>query len=212
VEVVTEGTREGKPVRATHLYWFTRRTSRSDTSLRTTPQALLRLVRDRWSLEGWHWIRETQLHEDAHRYRGNGAGALANLRKAALNLLRLHGFQSIRSGLQAVCHDITALLAMATARQGRPRGYLSHGQAVTCVSVSHMRQHLPHLKRVQQGEAIQITSRGRVIVRLQAEQDPAEEARQWLQGLQGRVTLVDVLAPLGSESADDAWSGDAAPL
>ena len=83
---------------------------------------------------------------------------------------------------------------------------------MTCVSVSHLRRHLPHLKRVQQGEAIQITSRGRVIVRLQAEQDPAEEARQWLEGLQGRVTLVDELAPLGSESADDAWSGDAAPL
>jgi len=70
-------------------------------------------VRDRWSIEGWHWIRETQLHEDAHRYRGNGAGALASLRTAALNLLRLDGFQSIRSGLQAVCHDITALLALA---------------------------------------------------------------------------------------------------
>jgi prevent-host-death family protein len=68
------------------------------------------------------------------------------------------------------------------------------------VSMSHLRQHLPSvLKRVQQGEAIQITSRGRVIARLQAEQDPAEEARQWLEGLQGRVTLVDVLAPLSPE-------------
>ena len=32
---------------------------------------------------------------------------------ADLNLLRLDGFQSIRSGLQAVCHNITELLAMA---------------------------------------------------------------------------------------------------
>lgn len=70
-------------------------------------------MRDRWSLEAWRWIRDTQLHEDAHRYRGNGAGALAALRTAALNLLRLDGFQSIRSGLQAVCHNITELLAMA---------------------------------------------------------------------------------------------------
>jgi len=61
----------------------------------------------------WHWARDTQLKEDAHRYRGNGAGAMASLRTAALNLLRLDGFQSIRSGLQAVSHDITALLAMA---------------------------------------------------------------------------------------------------
>jgi hypothetical protein len=51
------------------------RTSRCDTSLRTTPKALLQLVRDRWSnrlaeakgYEGWKWIRDTQLNEDAHR-------------------------------------------------------------------------------------------------------------------------------------------------
>ncbi len=104
VEVVAEGTRDGKPFRATHLFL---------TSLRTTPKALLKLVRDRWSIEGWHWIRDTQLQEDAHRYRGNGAGAMASLRTAALNLLRFERFQSIRAGMQAVMHDITALLAMA---------------------------------------------------------------------------------------------------
>jgi predicted transposase YbfD/YdcC len=104
VEVVASGRRAGKPFEATHLFL---------TSLRTTPEALLQLVRDRWSIEGWHWIRDTQLHEDAHRYRGNGAGVMATLRTAAMNLLRLAGFQSIRAGLQAVMHDITALLAMA---------------------------------------------------------------------------------------------------
>ena len=46
-----------------------------------------------------HWIRDTQLHEDAHRYRGNGAGVMATLRTAALNLLRLGGLQSIRAGM-----------------------------------------------------------------------------------------------------------------
>ena len=104
MEVTAIGTRGGKPFQARHRFL---------TSLRTTPEALLQLVRDRWSIESWHWIRDTQLHEDAHRYRGNGAGAMATLRTAALNLLRLGGFQSIRSGMQAVCHDITALLAMA---------------------------------------------------------------------------------------------------
>jgi predicted transposase YbfD/YdcC len=104
VEVSATCTRDGKPFQATHLLL---------TSLRTTSEALLQLVRDRWSIEGWHWIRDTQLHEDAHRYRGNGAGAMATLRTAALNLLRLSGFQSIRAGMQAVMHDITALLAMA---------------------------------------------------------------------------------------------------
>ena len=54
--------------------------------------------------------------EDAHRYRGNGAGAMATLRTAALNLLRLAGFQSIRNGMQAAMHDITALLAMVMRR------------------------------------------------------------------------------------------------
>jgi predicted transposase YbfD/YdcC len=105
VEVIAVGIRDGKTFRQTHVFL---------TSLRTTPEALLQLVRDRWSIEGWHWIRDTQLHEDAHRYRGNGAGAMATLRTAALNLLRLAGFQSIRAGMQAVMHDITALLAMAT--------------------------------------------------------------------------------------------------
>jgi predicted transposase YbfD/YdcC len=104
VEVTASGRRNGKPFQATHLFL---------TSLRTTPEALLQLVRDRWSIEGWHWITGTQLHEDAHRYRGNGAGVLATLRTAALNLLRLAGFRSIRAGLQAVMHDITALLAIA---------------------------------------------------------------------------------------------------
>ena len=93
VEVAATGSRDGKPFQAQHLFL---------TSLRTTPEALLQLVRDRWSIEGWHWIWDTQLHEDAHRYGGNGAGAMATLRTAALNLLRLAGFRSIRAGMQAV--------------------------------------------------------------------------------------------------------------
>ena len=89
MEVSTTGSRDGKPFQATHLSCFMQRTSRCDTSLRTTPEALLQLVRERWSIEGWHWIRDTQLHENPHRYRGNSAGAMATLRTAALNLLRL---------------------------------------------------------------------------------------------------------------------------
>jgi hypothetical protein len=113
VAVTASGTREGKPFQATHLFLI---------SLRTTPEALLQLVRDRLSIEGWHWIRDTQLHEDAHRYRGNGAGVMATLRTAALNLLRLAEFCSIRTGMQAVMHDIKALLAMARL-QPQPDAY-----------------------------------------------------------------------------------------
>jgi hypothetical protein len=79
-------------------------------------------VRDRWSIEGLHWIRDTQLQEDSHRYQGNGAGAMATLRTAALNLLRLAGFQSIRTGLQTVMHDITAMMAMVR-RQPLPNPF-----------------------------------------------------------------------------------------
>jgi hypothetical protein len=96
--------RDSRPFQAQHLLL---------TSLRTDPEALLRLVRDRWSIESWHRIRDSQLHEDAHCYRGNGAGAMATLRMAALNLLRLAGFQSIRGDMQAMMHDITAWLAIA---------------------------------------------------------------------------------------------------
>ena len=63
VEVIAVGIRDGKIFQASHLFL---------TSLRTTPEALLQLVRDRWSIEGWHWIRDTQLHQDPHSYRGNG--------------------------------------------------------------------------------------------------------------------------------------------
>jgi len=111
VELVASGSRDGKPFKARHLFV---------TSLRTTPEALLRLIRERWSIESWHWIRDTQFHEDKHRYRGNGAGVLATLRTAALNLLRLAGFGSIREGLHSVMHDIRALLAMAM-RQPREK-------------------------------------------------------------------------------------------
>ncbi len=78
---------------------------------------MLQHIRDRWSIEkSWHWVRDVPLREDAHRYRGNGAGVMATLGTAALNLLRLAGFRSIRTGLQSVMHDIMALLAMAQRR------------------------------------------------------------------------------------------------
>mgnify|MGYP003343743061 CR=1 FL=1 len=61
---------------------------------------------------------------------------------------------------------------------------------MTRVSVSELRQHLPaFLKRVQAGEELQVTSRGRIIARIAPERDPAEEARQWLLDLRDRVVL-----------------------
>jgi hypothetical protein len=45
---------------------------------------------------------------------------MATLRTAAMTLLRLAGFESIRAGMQTVMHDITALLSMAM-RQPDPK-------------------------------------------------------------------------------------------
>jgi prevent-host-death family protein len=74
------------------------------------------------------------------------------------------------------------------------------------IFVSDLRQNLPaYLKRVQAGEQLQITSRGRVIARIEPEGDHAEDARQWLQALRDRVCLGDVVNPI----ADLEWSGDA---
>jgi len=100
-----KGRRDGKPVDVTRYYV---------TSLRTTAKALLRHVRERWSIENsWHWPRDTQLREDAHRYReSNGIQILATLRSLAMNALRLDGFWSITEGLAALAHDIPGLLAL----------------------------------------------------------------------------------------------------
>jgi predicted transposase YbfD/YdcC len=113
IEVVAEGTRDRKPFRATHLFL---------TSLRTSPEGLLRLVRDRWRNESWHWIRDTKLQKVAHHYRGNGAGAMASLQMAALNLLRFEQFQSIRAGTQALMDVITALQAMELRQPNTEKG------------------------------------------------------------------------------------------
>jgi hypothetical protein len=69
---------------------------------------------DRWSIENsWHWPRDTQLREDAHRYReSNGVRILATLRSLAMNALRLDGYWSITEGLADLAHDIRGLLAL----------------------------------------------------------------------------------------------------
>jgi hypothetical protein len=54
---------------------------------------------------------------------------MATLRTAALNLLRLAGFRSIRSGMQAVMRDITALLVMVR-RQPQPDDCYGFGSAL----------------------------------------------------------------------------------
>jgi hypothetical protein len=56
--------------------------------LRTSLNALLRLVQQRWAIENqWHLPRDTQFGEDAHRYtHRNGVLVLALLQTTALFL------------------------------------------------------------------------------------------------------------------------------
>ena len=105
IAVRSKGRRNGKSIDETRYYV---------ASLRTSAEALLRQVRDRWSIENsWHWPRDTQLGEDAHRYREtNGVQIMATLRSMAMNALRLDGFWSITEGLAALAHDIRGLLAV----------------------------------------------------------------------------------------------------
>ena len=106
VEVITDTlTRKGKRSVRRHLFL---------TSVRTTPEALLRLIRQRWSIENeWHWARDAQLGEDAHRYANRiGAPVVAFLRTIVMNLLRRGGYRSIRQGLRELAYDIKGMLAL----------------------------------------------------------------------------------------------------
>lgn len=106
VEMITDTvTRKGKRDRQVHYFL---------TTLRTKPEALLRLIRQRWSIENeWHWPRDTQLGEDAHRYANRtGAPLFSFLRTVVMNLLRRAGFSSIRAGYRELAHDIKRMLAL----------------------------------------------------------------------------------------------------
>ena len=105
IAVRTHGTREGKPQDETRYYV---------SSLHTGAKAMLKAIRQRWSIENsWHWVRDVPLREDAHRYReNNGVQILATLRSMAINALRLEGIWSITEGIAALAHDIKGLLTL----------------------------------------------------------------------------------------------------
>jgi len=105
IEMITTVIRKGK--RVEHAHYFL-------TSLRTAPKALLRLIRQRWSIENeWHWVRDVQLGEDAHRYANRvGAPLFSFLRTVVMNLLRRAGIRSIHAGQQELAHDISRMLAL----------------------------------------------------------------------------------------------------
>jgi hypothetical protein len=77
-------------------------------------------------------VRDTQLGEDAHRYRErNGVQILATLRSMGLNTMRLAGMDSIANGMASVGHDIRHLLELLGWRSPDACGYrheTSHNQ------------------------------------------------------------------------------------
>jgi hypothetical protein len=108
--VRSQGVRDGRRVDETRYYV---------TSLRTSAKALLRLVRNRWSIENyWHWVRDVTLREDAHRYREtNGVQIVAMLCTMVINSLRLNGIWSVTEGVAALAHDIKGLLMVLGRRE-----------------------------------------------------------------------------------------------
>ncbi|MFN9660156.1 MAG: transposase, partial [Cyanobacteriota bacterium] len=68
----------------------------------------------RWSIENiWHWARDAQLGEGAHRFANRtGAPVFALLRTIVMNLLRRGGDRSIRQGLRELAYDIKGMLAL----------------------------------------------------------------------------------------------------
>jgi prevent-host-death family protein len=73
------------------------------------------------------------------------------------------------------------------------------------VNITEFRKHLPeYLKKIQQGEEIQITNRGKIIARVVPENDAAEAARKRLFALRGKGYLGDVISPL--EAVE--WTAD----
>lgn len=74
------------------------------------------------------------------------------------------------------------------------------------IKVSELRKHLPdYLRKVSQGEELQITNHGKVIARLIPENDEVEAARQRLKALRGTMILGDIVSPIN----DVVWTGDA---
>ena len=73
------------------------------------------------------------------------------------------------------------------------------------VKVTDLRAHLPDfLKKVSNGEQIQITSHGKAIARLIPESNQVEIAQKRLDALRGTMIVGDIMEPLDSQ-----WSSDA---
>ena len=72
------------------------------------------------------------------------------------------------------------------------------------VNITELRQNLPtYLARVQKGEALEVTVRGRVIARIVPEEDRRAAARKWLKALRKTAHVGDVMSPSG-----ETWNAE----
>ncbi len=68
------------------------------------------------------------------------------------------------------------------------------------VSISEFRNHLPeYLNRIEAGEEIWITRRGRVVARVHPVRDPRADAKTRLKALRGVARVGDVVAPVDAD-------------
>ena len=94
------------------------------TIIRTTPEGMLRLIRQRWSIESeWNWARDAQLGEDAHRYANRTAAPEFSLLKTVvMNFLRTGGYRFFSKGLRELAYDIKGMPALG--------GVTTHGEKI----------------------------------------------------------------------------------
>jgi hypothetical protein len=115
-------TRKGQRSVLGHLYLFGKRSSRCDSSVRTTPEALLRLIRQCWSSENTLALdprcpagrgRPSLRQPD----RGPGVRLPAHRRDVDAvgrrpYLLRRGAYRSIRQGLRELAYALQEMLAL----------------------------------------------------------------------------------------------------
>lgn len=71
-------------------------------------------------------------------------------------------------------------------------------KASSAVNVTELRQNLPeYLARVQAGEALEVTVRGKVIARIVPQEDRRAAARERLKALRPNAYVGDVMSPSG---------------
>jgi len=71
------------------------------TAEQADPADLLAYVRQHWSIEVLHWIRDVTFREDASRIRtGSTPRVMATLRNAVVSLLRIHDTVNIAAALR----------------------------------------------------------------------------------------------------------------